>query len=368
MQFRAAGSRRSFLLSALASAGLSNAQTFQGRSFPAEARRYADPTTELDVYRLTDPRYGSSFPAYYSRAITRNSGGLLFLSDRTGTAQGFRMDLKTGEAHQLTDTADLDGTTLTLTPDNRSIVFFAGRSLNSTGLGNLRQREVYRIPEGWERGTGMSVGPDGTHALFVERSGDKFRLRMVPLARGEARTVLEAGFPMAHPIARPMRAQILYQAAGGLWLVNSDGRQNRKLKLTAGRIVEPNWSSNGKTILYLNYPEDPRQLHAIREIAPDAGTDKLVAKTSQFASFGFNRDSSVFAGASSNKGSPTVLVMLRITQSERTMCEHDASRPEDVTILFSPDSQRIYFQSDREGKSAIYALHVERLLEKTEEG
>ena len=35
--------------------------------------------------------------------------------------------------------------------------------------------------------------------------------------------------------------------------------------------------------------------------------------------------------------------------------------------LFAPDAQRIYFQSDRHGKSAIYALHVERLVERIEE-
>jgi oligogalacturonide lyase len=32
--------------------------------------------------------------------------------------------------------------------------------------------------------------------------------------------------------------------------------------------------------------------------------------------------------------------------------------------MFSPDAQRIYFQSDRDGKPALYALHVEKLVEK----
>jgi len=37
-----------------------------------------------------------------------------------------------------------------------------------------------------------------------------------------------------------------------------------------------------------------------------------------------------------------------------------------TTPLFSPDSQRIYFESDREGKPALYCMHVEKLVEKTE--
>ena len=145
-----------------------------------------------------------------------------------------------------------------------------------------------------------------------------------------------------------------------MWLVDTGGQQNRQLKIAAGRCLDPNWSADGKTILYLNYPEDPHQLHAIRELAPDTGADKLVAKTSQFASFAFNRDTSVFAGASANRGSPTVLILLRITRRELTLCEHKASQPENVTLMFSPDSQRIYFESDRDGKPAIYCLHVEQ--------
>lgn len=336
--------------------------------FPNEIERYSDPTTELDVYRLTDAAHSSILPAFYNRAVARNSASLLFSSDRTGSPQAFRMDLKNGEIHQLTEVEELDPASLTFTPDNRSIVFFAGRALKIAGMSSLRERELYRIPEGWERAPGMSVGPDGTHATFAEQRAGTSRLRMVSLGQGVGRTVIEGPFAISHPVHRPMRAQILYrQGENGLWLVNSDGQQNRMLKPAAGRVVDANWATDGKSLLYLNYPDDPKQLHAIREMVPGAGSDKLVAKTSQYASFAFNRDDSVFAGASANKASPTILIMLRLTQRERTLCEHKASNPEAVTLMFSHDSQRIYFQSDREGKPAIYSLHVERLVEKTDD-
>ncbi len=35
--------------------------------------------------------------------------------------------------------------------------------------------------------------------------------------------------------------------------------------------------------------------------------------------------------------------------------------------MFSPDSQRIFFQSDKEGKQAIYMMNVDRLVEETDE-
>ncbi len=87
---------------------------------------------------------------------------------------------------------------------------------------------------------------------------------------------------------------------------------------------------------YLNFPADPTRLHAIREFSPDAAPTGLVAKTSQFACFSANRDSSVFVGASANRSSPTVLLLLRITRREFTLCEHKATRPETVSPLFSP--------------------------------
>src|SRR5579863_6491963 len=216
--------RRTFLASGFAAAGVAS-EGHKGASFPSAFRRYPDPATELDVIRLTDPSSASMFPAYYNRSIARNSSWILFAGDRPGTPQAFRLDLKTGESKQLTDAQDLDPRSLTLTPDNRSFCYFAGRSLYLTGVTSLRERELYRIPEGWERCAGMSVGPDGTHVTFGERRGEQSRLRMMPLTQGAARTVIEIPWLMRDPIHRPMRAQILYRRADdALWLVNSDGQ------------------------------------------------------------------------------------------------------------------------------------------------
>jgi oligogalacturonide lyase len=360
-------SRRGFLISSLAGSVLAQekpAQERTGASFPSAIKRYPDPATDFDVFRLTDPAYTSTLPANYNRSIAHNNSWMLYSSDRNGAPQAFRMDLKSGETKELTSAPDFDSTTLTMTPDNRSICYFAGRSLFLSLIGG-RSREVYKIPDGWERTAGLSIGPDGTHATFAESQGAGSRLRMVPLLQGPARTVTEAPFAITHAIARPMRAQILFrQEDQALWLVNSDGTQKRQLKLATGRIGPADWAPDGKTVLYLNSPDDPKQLTAIRECTPDSATDKLVAKTSQFAHFGFNRDTSVFVGASRNAGSPTILLLLRITQRELTLCEHKASRPAMTAPRFSPDAQRLYFQSDRDGKPAIYCMHVEHLVEK----
>jgi oligogalacturonide lyase len=358
--------RRAFLVSGAAACGMSG-RAATGVLLDPDWHRYSDPTTEFDVYRLTNPAYTSFMPAWYGRAISRRSGFVLFASDRAGSTQAFRMDLKSGQWRQLTNAAALDGETISLTPDERGLCYFDGASLRTMSFAGPRDREIYSIPGEWKRTAGAHFSADGQRAAFAETQGAGSRLRLVTLARGAAETVTEANFSITHAIIHPRRAQILYrQGDEALWLVNIDGRQNRKLRLADGHIGPARWSPDGRTVLYLHLPDDRTQLHAIREHVPDQNLDRLVAKTSQFAHFGFNADSSVFVGASQNKASPTILLLLRITRRELTVCEHRASDARGVAPVFSPDSQRIFFQSDRDGKPAIYMVRVDKFVEKTE--
>jgi len=330
--------------------------------------RFADPATELDVYRLSSPSYATHLPAYYQRAISRKGQFLICWSERNGSPQAYRIHLKSGEWVQLTDAAALDGSSLTLMPDEHSFCYFDGPSLKRTDFGRLREREIYRVPEGWQRCPGSSITDDGLHALFAECRRDMSRLRLVALAKGAAQTIGETSWPISDPVGRPRRAQVLYrQQDQGLWLVNFDGQQNRKLKIAPGTVGPVRWAPDGRTVLYLHFPDEKTQLNTIREHTPDANHDQLVAKTSQFVHFDANHDTSVFVGASRNKASPHILLLLRTTQRELTLCEHRASDPAMAAPVFSADSQQVYFQSDKEGKSVIYRIHVERFVEKTDE-
>jgi len=368
-------SRRAFLSSGVISgviAGVcpaaleARSETF--RTFGSDWKRYADPATEFEVYRLTQPEYSSYLPAYYSRLIARREDFLLFSNDRTGSLQPFLMDLKGGAQHQIAEAEALDRESLSLTSDERSFCFFDGATLKQVNLRTLRQREVYSVPSGWRRCPGISLTGDGQYALFGEGRPPGSRLRAVHLRSGAANTVVQVPFELSHPMARPRRAQILYrQGEKAIWLTNSDGAQNRKLPVAEGRLGPVRWSPDGRTVLYLHFPEETTQLNTLRELTPDQNQDKLISKTSQFVHFGCNGNASVFVGASKNKASPTILLLLRVTHRELTLCEHAASNAADVAPVFSPNSQRIYFESDRHGKPAIYRMAVEKLVESTEE-
>jgi oligogalacturonide lyase len=143
-----------------------------------------------------------------------------------------------------------------------------------------------------------------------------------------------------------------------LW--EADGRKSRRLPLAPGRPGPAFWSADGESVVYLH-------LNTIREWMAASDSERPVASTSQYASFAPNANGSIFVGASANKASPYILLLLRVPRRELPLCEHRSSDAAAVRPVFSPDSQRVFYQSDRDGKPALYTVNVQKLVEPTEE-
>jgi oligogalacturonide lyase len=339
-----------------------------GRLSAPEWKHYADPATELDVLLLTNPAFASGMTAPHLRQFAHRGDSLLywserFSSDSPGARQAFLLDLKQGDSRQLTQAAALDPSSLSLSPDERSFVYFDGRSLYESPLANVRPREIHGVPENSTR-TGLALGTDGS-IFFGETLNGKSRI--VSVFRQQSRKILDSDQEIEDLMARPRHAQILYRTKGDgpFWVVNSDGSGRRQLKTEPGQTGGALWIPSGRTFVYLHIPEDAKELITLREYAPEEGTDKLLARTSQFISAAPNADASVFTGASRSRASAYVLILLRVARRELTLCEHRASDPAMVKPVFSPDSQSILFVSDRHGKPALYQVHVGRFVEET---
>jgi oligogalacturonide lyase len=334
----------------------------KGHNVPAAVFRYPDPSTEFPVARLTDPAHSSILPASYQHPISKRNF-MLYASDMTGRFEAFRMDLKSGQSKQLTDAEKLNPACLALLPDDRGFCYVDGDRVFESGMSMLHPREVYRISEGFEA-AGLSVAEDGQYVAVVEKWAEKksgkSRLQSIHMVKGG-------------PLKRPKRASVLYRRLGSqtggqssLWLANYDGQHDYRLRLAEGDTGPAQWNPDGRTVLYLNYPLEKGKLHNLREFTPDTNEDKMLATTSQFVAFGTNADASVFVGASGSKASPHVLLLVRSVKRELTLAEHRASDPKMVGPVFSPNSQRVYFASDRDGKPAIYTMSVEKLVEQTD--
>ena len=356
-----AWSRRRFLAAATPALLLADQRTA-----PSERIRFLDATTEFELWRLTAPTHSSVLPPPQCRIFSRRGGtSLLFSSDHTGALQACFLDLKSSTFRTLTAAKDLDPASLCLTPDDRFLCFRDGQTLFVTAPGTDRAREVYQWPAGSPPGEAIHTIPEGPTALVVESAT---KLKAVPLLKGPDHLIVENPDGIRDPLPRPRRASVAYRTrGGGLALAHLDGTRNVALKTPAGRAGPARWASDGRTLLYLHAPEGSTNTSNLREINPDTGEDKLVAATSQFAQFSPNGDASVFVGSSGSNAQPHVLLLLRSVRRELTLCEHKSSNAAETAPVFSPDSQRVFFQSDRQGKPAIYSIAVERLVEKTED-
>jgi oligogalacturonide lyase len=361
-------SRRLFLA---AIPSICAAATIKGSLLPSSIFRYADPATDLPVFRLTDPEYASVLPPHYARSVSRKGNFLIFASDASGSMQAYRLDLKKGDARLLTDAPGFDPACFTLAADERSLCYVDGGRLYASSLTSLHPREVYQAPVGYQP-TGMSLSDDGLSAALIEKKGSHYRLQLIRMTDGMATTLVEVDEDLGDPMPRPRRASVLYRRAGGVWLANmigiqNAGKQNYRLRLADGQTAAAAWSPDGKSVLYLNIPPDPHTLRNLREFTPDTNEDKAVSDTTQYACFERNADASVFVGASASQASPFVLLLVRAVHREFTLCEHRASNPAMVAPIFSPNSQNVFFTSDQHGKPAIYRVSVDKLVEATGE-
>ena len=169
----------------------------EGRNFPIGDKRYKDAATEFDVFRLTDPAHESRLPACYGRALPTNGSFLIYSSDRSGTAQAYRMDLKSGQSRSLTEASGLvpirspwrtSGTFITW----RAVpCFYQSRQL-CAGAKSIGLRT------GSSLGHGFSVSEDGLYAALVEQKPGSSRLRLVAMRTGTATTLAET--PIRFPI------------------------------------------------------------------------------------------------------------------------------------------------------------------------
>ncbi|HEX3681398.1 MAG TPA: hypothetical protein VHU83_02570 [Bryobacteraceae bacterium] len=314
---------------------------------------FADPTTEARVVRLTNPASTSWLPAPANRFVSVKDRFLVFSSDRTGRAAPFQLDLHAGLPHQLGETSALAPLSLCLDEKQKTLFLLDGGALKEITMANRKVRTVAEDVDAF-------ASAPGGEFVVVRRK----RLELLNAGRAVAD---EAG---SLCLMRPGGDGCLFvreeaPEAREYWFTLL-AAQNRPVLLAKGRISYPFWSPDGKSLLFLrDVPGTGGFLSEIHEVAADSGAERCVAPTSQFAAFAPNGDASVFVGASRSRAQPTIVLLLRSARRELTLCEHRASHPASVSPVFSPDSRRVYFESDHQGKPALYSVNVELLVEPT---
>jgi oligogalacturonide lyase len=351
--------RRS-LLGAAAGNGLWPAKSHE---LAGEAKKFLDAATEFEILRVSDLSHNAWLPLASNRALTRKGEALVFASDAGGIPpQLFRHDFKANKIRQLTEAEKLNTNTFTLTAADRTLLFIDGRKLIASV--NAKDRVVHELPEEWAQSPRIAASDDGLIVVTSASNGSKTR---IVLTGRTPVTLEERDGDIGTLHIRPKRAGVSYVASGELRYLPIDSRRAVTLRTAPGEVLSAHWSPDGASLLYLLKPAEAGRLIEIREVLLEGEKDVLVAKTSQYAHFQRNGDATVFLGASGSKASPHLLLLLRSVKRELTICEHRCSDARLSRAVFSPNSSRVAFQTDRHGNLVIYSMAVDRLIEQTEE-
>jgi oligogalacturonide lyase len=330
----------------------------KAKTFPSvgEFVRFTDPTTEMFVVRLTSLKSSSFLPAASNRVVSVKERYLLLSSDRNGPLAPFQLDLRTGAIHEIAPAAHLSSDSLCLDSKERWLYFLDDRQLRRAELGK-KEFKTQATESVAEDVSAFSIAQSG--AIFSMRAGHLERMEngdTAVLAEGAGQTCLAQPSGKGCLFTRDVSSvehEFWYAVAGA-----------KPVLLAKGRVSDPFWSSDSQSLLFLRDVATPNvTLAEIHEVGLDGTGEHCVAATSQFASFAPNFDGSVFVGASRSKAQPNVVLLLRSAKREMTLCQHRSSRPTAVSPVFSPDARRVYFQSDEDGKPAIYSVSVELLVE-----
>lgn len=328
--------------------------------------RYTDRATELVMTRLTSPEVDTWLPVSPGRGISSRDGAMVATVARGEGKSLVWLDVATGTGRVVAQPNQLDPASVALTADDRWIAFAEGQELIAVQRQGARRQVLARLSTDASLQAGLVASSDRLTFYFAESVAGGSRLRSGRLGATPVQVVAECEQAVAELAPNPRRALLAWRTQeGAVWLGGLDGRKPRRIDTPEGRVLEFHWPRDGASILYLLEPADKSKLVEIREQQVDARTDLLVAKTSQFASFAPNSNGSVFVGASRSKASPHILLLLRATQREFTLCEHGDPEPALCRPVFTPDSQSVVFTSRMHGKSAVYMAGVEKLIEKT---
>lgn len=340
---------------------------FQARSLVAQSAskplprrgefaQIIDPLTESVVTRLTSPTSAAFLPAPQNRFISAKGRFLILSSDRGGSLAPYHVDLQNGTVRQLTEAAKLDPKSLTLDASERNLLFLDGGALRAYSFANKRVRTVTEGVKAFSAASEFRVESRNPSGLVVLRPDRVENLGGPIIASG--------GFSNCF-LSPDASITLLIQGSGlekSLLVLPLTGAPATAASkpVVRGPLSYPFWTPDSQTVVYLRDLE-------LRQLAVREGKDDLLTKTSMFAAFSPNRDQSVFVGASRSKAQPAIVLMVRSGRSEMILCQHRATQASAVSPVFSPDSRRIYFQSDYGGNSAVYSVNTESLVEPTEQ-
>jgi oligogalacturonide lyase len=367
----------------------------KGSVHPPEWRDLVDAETGLVVRQLTG-QPGHSHPLYFTNSGWYDDGRrLLFAAARGGATNLFGLDLRSGAIAQLTDlpaASNSDFLFASVNPVRPEAYFWQGPDLVTLDLETLRERRLYRTPDGYSNNM-TSVTADGRYlctAHYEDLSGrfpvdllqgyvgfteywkalPHSMIRRIDLGSGRAETVFEEKYWIGHVNASPTVAHIATFCHEGPW--QSVDNRIWALDLDSGRhwpirqrrqgeaIGHEYWLADGMRIGFQGrYPGGGHVMGAVRY-----NDDALVEFASTVESQHIHsHDLGLIVGDGTARDRRLLVWRCRDGRLEgpRALAHHGCAARIQITHVhprFSPDGRQVLFASDRDGHGNLYVAEL----------
>jgi hypothetical protein len=337
-------------------------------------------------------------PYMYFQAFSHDERFLVFLSDRSGRWELYRLEVASGESAQLTDGSRSVSAPnflykFDVEPSGRELVFLNGHGIGAVDIETGAPREVTRCPPEWKASfAGPIFSFDGrqVYSVFIDPQGYQ-HIVSAPLEGGTAEVIYrwpEAERKIHHMLAAPTEGLVITFAP-------SPDRQNKidearehrarswKFDAASGRcepfLVMPpgfratheHWgiTADGETRLFCHKKTVPTWTPAsLVSIALDGGDfQEHYVSDRKLGHSSLSPDGRTLVSDVQDVGENELIAVDLSTGKDEVLCwpntrggqSEDGIQFGHVHPAFSRSGKYVIYTSDEAGKAAIYILPLE---------
>lgn len=380
-----------------------------GRLYAPEWHEYQDPLTGRRVRQLTNSPAENYHLYFYNSSDTPDGKYLIFLSERTGVSNLFRLDFQSGEIMQLTDakplraeywpfSAAVQGVSACLPAignHGQEVFYFEGTNLFAVEIEDLHRRQLLSLPANRHPTMLQANSSRETlvfatwdEALFLERSqrayrGEKFHdekffqdttstIVRIEVSTGAADEVLcVENFWINHVHLNPHNPDFILfcheysESPDRMWLLDVANHQCEMiLGLGTDKWYQHEfWSADGKRVCFHGGLLGNNSRGFCGWCSPDGtGYTRAWHTTSGQAYAHYNLHSDEQTMITDGEAHPGCISKVHLRgehQVFEVLCRHDSYTLGDDQRChphpsFSPDGRQVIFTSNRAGSSNIY--------------